>query len=130
MDVDGDDDEAAEDSDASLPDVVEADRLKAQRHEAFKRKLLGPSGAAIVRRGSATDDGGADEDDDADDSPPPTSKAKGKGKFKASAKGGKGKEKEVKYTPLEQQVIALKEKYVRGRSASQRLTMRSPAWCS
>ena len=119
MDVDGEDDDGGGGSDDSLPDApmptrddVQGERDKAKRHEAFKRKLLGTSSAAMLRRRSGTDDE-APVDDDADDSPPPTTKAKGKGKAPAKGKGGKGKEKEIKYTPLEQQILALKEKYVR-----------------
>ena len=121
MDVDGDEDGGG--SDDSLPDPpqptrdeAKGERDKAKRHEAFKRKLLGSSSAAMLRRRSGTDDEAAPADEDADDSPPPTS-TKAKGKGKAAAKGGKGKEKEIKYTPLEQQILALKEKYVRRRLA-------------
>ncbi|KAK0642292.1 DNA mismatch repair protein MSH3 [Lasiodiplodia hormozganensis] len=90
------------------PDTEETRRMKEKLHQRFVKKLGRPDSIAEIKRrhGAVTEDAGEGEDgedeDLEDEEPQAKSKAKGKGVVK---KGGS------KLTPMEKQIINLKQKH-------------------
>lgn len=90
-----------DDDDESLPSLSPAADVKNQkRREAFKRKMLGDASSMKAQQGYLQQDSIYAPASDA----VPASSTNAKSK-------GKGKEPAVKYTPLELQILELKEKH-------------------
>lgn len=92
------------------PDTEEARRVKEKLHQKFVKKLGRPDSIAEIKRrhGTINEEAaeGEDDDEDALEDDEPPSKSKSKGKSGAAAKKGGHK-----LTPMEKQIIDLKQKH-------------------